>query len=116
MSSLESTFGEETYVHVGSSNDELASQLEEFGMNKAGLPKYVNGKWGLVKYIQWQECRARMEFKQFAWVGEIMRMSMMIIQPSNHIRYFQRMKRQNETVVFERCSLQTKARSKMFRE
>jgi hypothetical protein len=56
-------FGYETYVHVGSSNDELASQLEEFGMNKAGLPKYLNGKWGLSKYLRWQEFRTRMEFK-----------------------------------------------------
>jgi hypothetical protein len=56
-------FGNQTYVHVGSSNDELTSQLEEFGMSKADLPKYVNGKWGLGKYLQWQEFRTRMEFK-----------------------------------------------------
>jgi hypothetical protein len=56
-------FGDETYAHVGSSNDELASQLEEFGMNKAGLPKYLNGKWGLSKYLQWQELRTRMEWR-----------------------------------------------------
>jgi hypothetical protein len=56
-------FGDASYVHVGSSNDELASQLEELGMNKAGLPKYLNGKWGLSKYLRWQEFRTRMEFK-----------------------------------------------------
>jgi hypothetical protein len=39
MSSLELNFGDETYVHLGSSNDELAPQLEELGLNKAGLPK-----------------------------------------------------------------------------
>jgi hypothetical protein len=32
-------------------------------MNKAGLPKYLNGKWGLVKYSHWQAFRTRMEFK-----------------------------------------------------
>jgi hypothetical protein len=55
--------GDATYVHVGSSNDELASQLEEFGMHKAGLPKYLNGKWGLGKYLQWQDLRTRMEWR-----------------------------------------------------
>jgi hypothetical protein len=44
-------FADKTYVHVGSSNDELASQVEIFGMNKAGLPRFLNGKWGLVKYL-----------------------------------------------------------------
>jgi hypothetical protein len=57
------SFGDKTYVHVRSSKDELASQLEGFGMNKAGLPTYLNGKWRLAKYIQWQEFRTRMEFK-----------------------------------------------------
>jgi hypothetical protein len=56
-------FGDKTYVHVGSSNEELASQLEIFGMNKAGLPRFLNGEWGLGKYIEWQEFRTRMEFK-----------------------------------------------------
>jgi hypothetical protein len=32
-------------------------------MNKTGLPRFLNGKWGFVKYIQWQEYRTRMEFK-----------------------------------------------------
>jgi hypothetical protein len=31
-------------------------------MNKAGLPKYLNGKWGLSKYLRWQEFRTRMEW------------------------------------------------------
>jgi hypothetical protein len=57
------SFGDETYAHGGSSNDELASRLGEFGMNKAGLPKYLNGEWGLSKFIQWQEIRTRMEWK-----------------------------------------------------
>jgi hypothetical protein len=57
------SFGDATFVHVGSSNEELASQLEEFGLNKAGLPKYLNGKWGLSKYLQWQEFRTRMEWR-----------------------------------------------------
>jgi hypothetical protein len=56
-------FGDETYVHVGSSNDELASQMEEFGVYKAGLPKYLKGKWGLGKYLQWQELRTRVEWR-----------------------------------------------------
>jgi hypothetical protein len=56
-------FADETYVHVGSSNDELASQLEEFGLNKAGLPKYLNGKWGLSKFLHWKELRTRMEWR-----------------------------------------------------
>jgi hypothetical protein len=56
-------FGDETYVHVGPSNDELASQLEEFGMYKASLPKYLDGKWGLSKYLRWQEFRTRMEWR-----------------------------------------------------
>jgi hypothetical protein len=62
-------FGDKTYVHVGSSNDELASQLEEFGMNKAGLPRFFNGEWGLGKYIEWQELRTRMEFKISLCIG-----------------------------------------------
>jgi hypothetical protein len=57
------SFGDETYVHVGSSNDQLASQLEEFGLNKAGLPKCLNGKWGLSQYFRWQELRTRMEWR-----------------------------------------------------
>jgi hypothetical protein len=56
-------FEDETYVHVGSSNDELAAQMETFGMHKAGLPQYLNGKWGLSKYLQWQELRTRVEWK-----------------------------------------------------
>jgi hypothetical protein len=56
-------FGDETYLHISSSKDELAFQLEEFGMYKAGLPKYLNGEWGLSKFIQWQEIRTRMEWK-----------------------------------------------------
>jgi hypothetical protein len=60
VSSLKSTL-EIRHVHVGSSD--LASQLEGFGMNMACLPRFLNGKWGLGKYIQWQEFRTRMEFK-----------------------------------------------------
>jgi hypothetical protein len=56
-------FGDETHVHVGSSNGELASRLGEFGMNKTGLPEYLNGEWGLSKFIQWQEIRTRTEWK-----------------------------------------------------
>jgi hypothetical protein len=62
-------FGDKTHVHVGSSNDELASQLEIFGMNKAGLPRFLNGKWGLGKFLQWQEYRTRMEFQIPLGVG-----------------------------------------------
>jgi hypothetical protein len=43
-------FADETYVHVSSSNDELASQLEEFGMYKA-------------EYLMWQEFRTRVEWR-----------------------------------------------------
>jgi hypothetical protein len=56
-------FGDETYVHVGSSNDELASQMEEFGMHETGLPQYLNGKWGLSKYLQRQELRTHVEWR-----------------------------------------------------
>jgi hypothetical protein len=63
-------FADEIYVHVSSSNHELASQLEESGMYKAGLPKYLNGKWGLSEYLYWSELRTRTEWRiplGFSW-------------------------------------------------
>jgi hypothetical protein len=32
-------------------------------MDKTGLPKYLNGKWGLSKYLYWQELRTRTEWR-----------------------------------------------------
>jgi hypothetical protein len=51
---------DKTYVHVGSSNDELASQLEGFGLNKSGLPTSLGGSW---ESIIWLATRANAVLK-----------------------------------------------------
>ncbi len=53
----------EVYIHSGTGKEALCSELELFGMEKAGLPKVVNGGWGYEKFVQWQELRTRIEWK-----------------------------------------------------
>jgi len=55
--------GSEFYTHSGTCKETLCSELELFGMKKAGLPKVVNGDWGYEKFVQWQELRTRVEWK-----------------------------------------------------
>jgi len=55
--------GGDVYIHSGTRKETICSELELFGMKKAGLPKFVNGEWGYEKFVQWQELRTRIEWK-----------------------------------------------------
>lgn len=56
-------FGDQTLVHVCSSQDEFASRLLAYGISKAGLPSSINGGWTYSKFVLWQELKIRMEFR-----------------------------------------------------
>ena len=56
-------FGDELYVHIGASKDELFAKFESFGMTKSGLPTCLKGDFNYSRFIQWQELRTRMEWK-----------------------------------------------------
>ncbi len=62
ITSLE-CFNARIHVHTDLSQDALRSKLESFGLTKAGLPKSVNGDWGYVQFVEWQELRTRIEWK-----------------------------------------------------
>lgn len=56
-------FGEQVYLHVSSSKTEIADMLRQHGLDRSGLPKCLNGKWGYGKFLLWQELRTRMEWR-----------------------------------------------------
>jgi len=53
----------EVYVHSDSCKEKLCAELELFGMEQAGLPKFVDGVWGYEKFVQWRELRTRIEWR-----------------------------------------------------
>lgn len=56
-------FADQLYVHDDHDKASLCEKLESYGLTKTGLPKYLQGDWGYEKFTQWQELRARMEWK-----------------------------------------------------